>query len=265
MTGTDGSQSDYHEVEQRQRAVYRFWCKPSFLDLERTRDDPYFSKILDIRLSEIRRYYAGGTALDLCCGSGQYAVRLAGEIERIVGIDFSPEMLRVAQESVKEQNRTNISLSVANARRLPLGSETVGLVYSFSSLYYVPAVEQVVAEVARVLRPKGVAILEFGALYSLNTLVSRATPGPAEPCHVPLGRIYRMHEEAGLAIERDRSFQILPMWGNRPWWIRPLLHPVWKRLLSPRVGGRMLDEWISSFGPLRPFAFRHMVVSRKPG
>jgi ubiquinone/menaquinone biosynthesis C-methylase UbiE len=244
-------------------AKYRAYYRPSDYDFAEDKR-AYFARLSAAKLDEVRRHYQGGVVLDLCCGAGQYTLALAGGVQRIVGIDFSPEIVRAAEVEARQQKRTNVAFAVGNARRIPLAAGVVDLAYSFSALYTVPAVEEVVCEVARVLRPGATAVLDFGALYSLNTLVCRTRPETAEPCHLPLGRIYRIHEEAGLTIERDRSFQILPMWGNRPWWIRPLLHPVWKRLLSPRLGGRMLDEWISSLPPLRPFAFRHLIVSRKP-
>jgi hypothetical protein len=53
------------------------------------------------------------------------------------------------------------------------------------------------------------------------------------------------------------------MWGDRPWWLKPLLHPVWTRLLAIRIKGRMLDEWISSLPLLRRFAFRHVLLCEK--
>src|SRR5271170_8048563 len=42
----------------------------------------------------------GGTYLDVCCGTGDLALKLAGKIGRsgkVVGLDFSPNMLQTAR------------------------------------------------------------------------------------------------------------------------------------------------------------------------
>lgn len=109
----------------------------------------------------------------------------------------------------------------------------------------------------------GVAILEFGLLYSLNTLVCKAYPELATPYHVPLRTIHKMLAYAGLTVEEDRGLQLLPLWGDRPRWLGPFLFPFWKRLLARDVRGHMLDEFVSGLWPLRNFAFRHIIVSRK--
>jgi SAM-dependent methyltransferase len=263
VTGQSRGESDVRAVESRQLAKYRFWYKPETLRAATVADDPYFAGQAAARIDEVRRGYRGGLAVDLCCGNGFYAVALAGELERVLGLDFSPEMVAAARARAQAAQCRNAGFCLANARCLPLADASAGLVYSFSSLYHIPAVEQVVAEVARVLGPRGVAVLDFGALRSLNTLVCRAAPETAEPCHRPLGEILDILRQCGLSVERRRVFQILPMWGNRPRWLRPLLHPGWKWLLSRTCRGRMLDEWISGLPLVQHFAFRHVLTCRK--
>src|SRR5574341_572989 len=47
----------------------------------------------------------GGSVLEVACGTGRIALRLAQEGTRIVGLDLSPQMLEVArQKSTELQN-----------------------------------------------------------------------------------------------------------------------------------------------------------------
>ena len=92
--------------------------------------------------------------------------------------------------------------------------------------------------------------------------------GPARQTQPTLERYQEIQQAlaaAGFVEEERRCFQLLPLWAGRPAWLWPLLHPVWKSVLKRRLAGRMLDEWISSLPGLRAFAFRHVIVCRKPG
>ena len=250
-------------LERNQQAKYRFYYSPHGLHhAARPRHD-YFAKLATRRLELIRHHYVNGPVLDLCCGAGDYLEPVAGFVESVTGVDFSPELLATARRRITESGLGNARCLVGNARSLPLREASVALAFAFSSLYYIPRVEDVVAECARVLRPHGVALLEFGLLYSLNTLVCRAHPELAVPCHLPLAQVHRVLAAVGLAVETDHAFQVLPLWGARPRWLGLLLHPLWKRMLSAEVRGRMLDEWLSGLPPLRRLAFRHLVVCRK--
>ena len=264
MTQCRHDRSDAREIEKRQLAKFRFWYTPSSGDYTRNPENSYFARLAAARLDEVKRQYRGGVVLDLCCGAGHQSFALAGSVERIVGVDFSPEMVQAARATAAQRGHANLSFCVANVRQIPLKSESVELVYSFASLYLIPGVEEVVREVARVLKPGGVAIMGFGALYSLNTLVSRAMSDTAEPCHLTVRQMTKTLTDSGLVPIHDRSFQLLPHWGNRPLWMLPLLHPVWQRIAKPMLGGRMLDERISSLPLLRRFAFRHLITSKKP-
>ena len=251
--------------ERSQQAKYRFSYTPEGLDHAARPAHDYFAKLAALRLGLVRERYAGGTVLDLCCGAGDYLLPVARFADAVTGVDFSPELLGAARRRIVERAVTNARCLAGNARALPLRDASITLAFAFSSLYYIPRVEQVVAECARVLRPGGLAILEFGLLYSLNTVVCRAHPELAVPCHLPLARVHRLLEEAGLAVVADHAFQVLPLWGDRPLWLRPLLHPVWKRVLAAEVGGRMLDERVSGHSLLRRVAFRHIIVGRTRG
>ncbi len=257
-----GTNASSPEVERLQRQKYRS-CYVHILDRpNRTPATDYDAKMTVLRRTLIFNSYDHGSVLDLCCGTGDFLLDVAPRVEKAIGVDFSPELVNIARNRTSKQR--NVSLCVGSARGIPLRSGSIALAFSFSSLYYIPRVEKVVRECARVLEGGGTAILEFGILHSLNSIVCRSYPDLASPCHVPLLAARRMLESAGLLLVGDHAFQLLPLWGSKPVWLRPLLHPYWKRLLSLETrNGKMLDEYFSSFWPLRNFAFRHIMVCRK--
>lgn len=230
--------------------------------------DSYFDELAKWRVEAIRANGRGARAVDLCCGPGEH-LDLATEVcLEVIGMDFSRRMLRGAQDRTNalEANRST-SLMLADARAIPLRSASVDLLFAYASLYYIPDVEGVVREVGRVVRPKGRAILEFGNWWSLNTIAAADAyhqQGIAKPFHIPFRRMKRSLKAAGLDVIEHRAFQLLPMWwGGGRLWTRALGHPQILRLMSKRVGGRMVDEWLAGSWPLKYFAFRHFFVCEK--
>ena len=251
------------ELEQDQLRKYRSYYRPENLDHSAAPTHNYFSRLAAFRLSRIRENYRRGSVLDVGCGSGDYLIEVGPFVEKGVGIDFSPEMVAATQKRIHDRKATNLSCQESNARQMDFPDRGFSLLYSFSALYYMPELDPVLLECSRVLEAGGIAVLDFGISHSLNTLVCRANAELATPCHVPLKEIWRSLDRAGFEVLEDDAFQILPLWGKDPAWLRPLLLPVWKTLLEREVRGRMIDQIVSSVWPLRHFAFRHIIVCRK--
>ncbi len=103
-----------------------------------------------------------GAVLDLCTGTGtlltciQPKVGLSG---RVVGLDFSPGMLRVARE--KTSQLPNVSLVEADAASLPFANGTFDAVTCSHAFYELKGGTQAAAlhEIVRILRPGGVFLM----------------------------------------------------------------------------------------------------------
>jgi len=94
----------------------------------------------------------GRTALDLACGSGRYARILAGFGARVViGLDQSPEMLARARGHVSRVVRGDL-------RALPVRDGSIDVAVCGLAVGDVGELDQVLAGVARALRPGGLAI-----------------------------------------------------------------------------------------------------------
>lgn len=91
-----------------------------------------------------------GVALDAACGTGRVAAALAGRGHRILGVDSSPDMLALARERVPQGEFLHGDL-----QRLPVPDDAVDLVVCSLALTHVPALDPVLGEFARVLRPGG--------------------------------------------------------------------------------------------------------------
>lgn len=99
---------------------------------------------------------AGVEALDVGCGAGGTAVRLAArpEIGSVIGIDPSPDALRHAASR-------GVRTVAAGACRLPFRDASFDLVTCLDVLQHLSSGDDCYAlrEIARVLRPEGIALI----------------------------------------------------------------------------------------------------------
>lgn len=102
----------------------------------------------------------GRTVLDFGCGSGANSVLLAGRGARVVGIDISESLLRIAARRLEVNGMPGVvTFIAASAHDLPLPSESVDVVFGIAILHHLD-LALVSREVYRVLRPGGRAVFQ---------------------------------------------------------------------------------------------------------
>ena len=104
--------------------------------------------------------------LDLGAGTGRALPALAARFPEaeLVGLDITPAMLRVAASQPGSSASNGPLLVCADAARLPFPDQSMDLVFSSLAIHWSPALDNVLAEVRRVLRHPG--------------LFTFTTPGP---------------------------------------------------------------------------------------
>jgi len=99
-----------------------------------------------------------GDILDIATGTGDIALWIAerNPTSRIIGSDFSENMLLVAERRLADSGLTNVSFSHQNAMELSFPDASFDCVTVSFGMRNMPDYLQVINEVGRVLRPGGV-------------------------------------------------------------------------------------------------------------
>ena len=109
----------------------------------------------------------GDQALDICCGTGDIAFALAAQGAEVVGLDFTAQMLAVAEarasQAHPESKIRNPKFVQGDAMKLPFADRSFDAVTVGYGLRNLANWETGLSEMIRVARPGGrIVVLDFG-------------------------------------------------------------------------------------------------------
>ena len=132
------------------------------------------------RVIQLARPQPGQRALDLCCGTGDLALGLARRGAHVVGLDFSAQMLAVAQRRTSKYREQTLEgaphalrktqgpaltpfFVSGDAQRLPFADNSFNIVTVGYGLRNLASWETGLREMQRVAKPGGrLVVLDFG-------------------------------------------------------------------------------------------------------
>lgn len=123
------------------------------------RRELYGERFTDDALRELLP--ADWTVADLACGSGSVAALLAPRVAEVIAVDLSPEMLEAASRRIGAAAAPggNVDLRQGALEQLPIASATCDAALLLLALTHVEEPARAVAEMARVLKPGGRAVI----------------------------------------------------------------------------------------------------------
>ncbi len=140
-----------------------------------------------------------GRLADIGTGTGRMIELFGAQASHAVGIDRSPEMLRVARGKLSAAGLTAPELRQGDIMALPLADGSADTVILHQVLHYIPAPEAALAEVARAIAPDGRLLIVDFASHEHEELRSR-------DAHARLGfsddQIGAWCAAAGLTVDR---------------------------------------------------------------
>jgi len=157
-------------------------------------------------------FAAGSMLIDIGCGTGLDAIRMAQLGHRVTATDWSPQMVartreRAARDNVADRVQA-VPLGGQDFARLPGTAQYDGAYSNLGPLNCVPNLERLAAECARLLKPGGRLVF---------TVIGRICPWE-------IGHYLRLRRWARARIRFARQF--VPVGMNN--------HTIWTRYYLPR-------------------------------
>jgi SAM-dependent methyltransferase len=164
--------------------------------------------------TEFAKIAEGNVVVDLGSGAGNDAFvarRLTGEAGKVIGIDFTEEMIRLARTNAEKLGYNNVEFRQGDIEDMPLTANVADVVVSNCVLNLVPNKHKVFSEIFRVLKP--------GAHFSISDIVLE---GNLPPRWKEVAELYAgcvsgaIQKEEYLGIIREAGFHNITVQKDKP-------------------------------------------------
>ena len=164
-------------------------------------------------IAQIVANQRGAVALDVGCGGGHLTYRLAPLVSEVVACDLTESMLAAVVEQASLRGLPNIDTREAAAESLPFQTATFDVVATRFSAHHWHAFAEGIAEMARVLKPGGLALMSDVVSPGVSLLDTwlQTLELLRDPSHVRDASTAEWDAAlaaAGLAIERIEHFRL---------------------------------------------------------
>jgi 2-polyprenyl-3-methyl-5-hydroxy-6-metoxy-1,4-benzoquinol methylase len=141
----------------------------------------------------------GKEVLEVGCGAGQGLGYLARFAKKVVGIDIDEENLKTA--TLHYYGRENIKLQCRDAHEMAFEDETFDVVILFEAIYYLNRPDLFLAECRRVLRERGVLLIN-----TVNPEWQDFNPSPFSTHYFPARELAALLESYGFKVDFYGAF-----------------------------------------------------------
>ena len=114
--------------------------------------------------------------LELGCGTGTTALKLAGDVAHITATDISSEMIAIANEKIAVAGSENVIGVHATIAEAGYGEEPFDAVLAFNLLHLLPDLPDDLLQIRQKLQPGGVFISKSGCLREAPIWIRLALP-----------------------------------------------------------------------------------------
>ena len=112
----------------------------------------YWSSLLEKIYNNVN---TGDTVLEVACGTGFVALKIADRASRVIGIDISVPMIDEAKKKVKDNGIDNVEFFVEDAYSLHFKNDIFDTVICNNALQNMKHPQKALAEINRVIKPGG--------------------------------------------------------------------------------------------------------------
>ena len=111
--------------------------------------------------------------LEIGCGTGTTALRLAPLTRRLLATDVSAGMIAIAREKLAARPVPQLRFAVADAETAEFGHDAFDAVLAFNMLHLAEDLDRTLALAVQALRPGGLLFSKTPCVAEMNPLVTR--------------------------------------------------------------------------------------------
>lgn len=166
------------------------------------------------KLAETQAYFTPEMrVLEFGCGTGATAVQHAPHVQHIDAIDISENMLTIGRRRASEANADNISFAQGTLEEFNAESASLDAVLGLNVIHLMPNRQEVLVEIARILKPGGIFVSSTGCLGNSYLRFIKLL--------VPLGKLLGLMPDVFIMTEsefagdvRNAGFTIETQWHH---------------------------------------------------
>lgn len=163
------------------------------------------------KLQVTQEYFQPGMeVLEIGCGTGSTAIVHAPYVKHIRAIDFSANMIDIAQTRAAAQNIPNITFEQSSIDELDISYQTLDAVLGLSILHLLEDKEAVIAKVFDMLKPGGIFVTSTVCLGDKMAWFKWIAPIGKFLGLFPLVKVFTVQELANSLT--DARFKIDHQW-----------------------------------------------------
>ena len=162
---------------------------------------------IDSRTKTLYKWVNNKTVLNLGAGTGDDTFPISKKAKEVIGIDFSPEMIKQAN---KRNKHKNVRFIEANILKMPFRDKVFDIAYSISTLYYIKELKEALQEIHRVLKPKGKALIEIGNSLSINSIWDKLMFPVPQFHHTPTQAMQTIFDAGFKTINNIHYYKLHP-------------------------------------------------------
>lgn len=159
-------------TRQTPETIRRDFDRVALASDERWNHNAHYHRYLLARIPE-----RCGRVLEIGCGTGSFARLLAERAERVLAIDLSPQMIRLARE--RSRSHANIDFVEGDVMARQFSEGQFDCIATLTTLHHMP-IEAALTKVRKALKPGGVFVcLDLYRRSTLTDLLSDCVAYPA--------------------------------------------------------------------------------------
>jgi ubiquinone/menaquinone biosynthesis C-methylase UbiE len=182
--------------------------------------------------------------LDIGCGFGAFARRIAPRAERFTAIDLSPQMIKVAKE--RSQSYSNLDFVLGDFLKLHLPAESYDCIVTLATLHHLP-LSEALSKMKSLLSPGGTLIIHD--MMATNGYFKNYA---FDAVRVPISMAVRLWQRGSLLPRRE----VRKAWTE---------HGKRETYLTAKEVRAIRDEHLPGGSVYLHLLWRYTIIWRKPG